>query len=505
MRKLVLKEATPPLEVHVKNGLLLGTDAASAVKLNGSYLEPRHAKISLVGDHVFIEDLETKNGTFVNGKKILRRALKKGDLIELGGNRLIYDEDDKPDPPPEKKTSAKAPAASAASAAKGSSPAPPSRVSGRQEVLRPSGRLPAQPGPGARPGGTSTSGTSGRQPAQPAMGKVEPGSTQQKTVKIKLDGNYLDPRKSPSGKSAPASPAKPGGSSTQQPAAPAKPDSSRRQPAAGQPGGSSSRQPAAGGSSTRQPSINLGGGNSPNSTSVRTSSEYARAAADAMKASIRKKPGQELVGAPMRMTWFGIIGMVALLVLAGVGILAAPYWRAWRERVAVERSAEEAVKEASDRIKENRPFDPKDLQVISDRLKNAKTLGAFKALLGEPDLTFKGELLVWTAFKGSYTQKGKNILAYKIQDKMTTDYSDTSELLPVFLIDADGTEDASPARILGAIWHARKHFDPPKSQLDVPPPPPNEGAPATNDPRGPPPEGMLPGTEPAPGMPPQPR
>lgn len=200
MRKLVIKEANPPLEVHVRNGIVLGTDAASAVKLDGSYIEPRHAKISLVGDHVFIEDLETKNGTFVNGKKILRRALKKGDLIELGGNRLVYDEDDKPDPPPEKKTSAKAPAAAAAigtSASKGSSPAPPSRISGRQEVLRPSGRL----------------------PAQPEAGKVEPGSTQQKTVKIKLDGNYLDPRKSPSGKSAPAAPAKPGGSSSHQPAA----------------------------------------------------------------------------------------------------------------------------------------------------------------------------------------------------------------------------------------------------------------------------------------------
>lgn len=483
MRKLVIKEANPPLEVHVRNGIVLGTDAASAVKLDGSYIEPRHAKISLVGDHVFIEDLETKNGTFVNGKKILRRALKKGDLIELGGNRLVYDEDDKPDPPPEKKTSAKAPAAAAAigtSASKGSSPAPPSRISGRQEVLRPSGRL----------------------PAQPEAGKVEPGSTQQKTVKIKLDGNYLDPRKSPSGKSAPAAPAKPGGSSSHQPAAPGAPTAT-----ATKPGGSSSRQPAAnvkapGGSSTRQPAINLNAGGNPNSTSVRTSSEYARAAAEAMKASIRKKPGQELVGAPMRMTWFGIIGMVALLVLAGVGILAAPYWRAWRERVAAERSTEEAVNDAVERIKNNRPFDPKDLQVIGERLKSAKTLGDFKALLGEPDLTFQGEVLVWTAFKGSYPQNGKNILAYKIQDKMTTDYSEKAELLPVFLIDADGTEENSPARILGAIWHARKQFDPPKSQLDVPPPPPLEGAPATEDPRGPPPEGMPPGAEPAPGMPP---
>lgn len=517
MRKLVLKEANPPLEVHVKNGLLLGTDAASGVKLNGSYLEPRHAKISLVGDHVFIEDLETKNGTFVNGKKILRRALKKGDLIELGGNRLVYDEDDKPDPPPQKKVSAKAPAETAAagtSASKGSSPAPPSRISGRQEVLRPSGRLPAQPGPDAGPGGTSTSGTSGRQPAQPAAGKVEPGSTQQKTVKIKLDGNYLDPRKSPSGKSAPAAPANPGGSSTRQPSSPApgKPDSSRRQAAAEQPGGSSSRQPAAGakppgGSSTRQPAINLGGGagGNPNSTSVRTSSEYARAAAEAMKASIRKKPAPELAGAPMRMTWFGIIGMFALLVLAGAGILAAPYWRAWRERVAAERSAEQALEDASERIKTNRPFDPQDLQLIGEKLKRSKTLGEFKAWLGEPDLTFQGEILVWTAFKGSYPQKGKHILAYKIQDKITKDYGDQAELLPVFLIDADGAEDTSPARILGAIWHARKHFDPPKNQLEAPPPVPLEGAPATDDPRGPPPDGMPPGTPPPPGMPPQPR
>ena len=44
----------------------------------------RHAKITVNGDQIFIQDLGSTNGTFVNGEKIKRSRLQEGDRILIG-------------------------------------------------------------------------------------------------------------------------------------------------------------------------------------------------------------------------------------------------------------------------------------------------------------------------------------------------------------------------------------------------------------------------------------
>ena len=44
----------------------------------------RHAKITVTGDQIFIQDLGSTNGTFVNGEKIKRSRLAEGDRILIG-------------------------------------------------------------------------------------------------------------------------------------------------------------------------------------------------------------------------------------------------------------------------------------------------------------------------------------------------------------------------------------------------------------------------------------
>jgi pSer/pThr/pTyr-binding forkhead associated (FHA) protein len=44
----------------------------------------KHAKISISGDQIFIQDLGSTNGSFVNGEKIRRARLKEGDRILIG-------------------------------------------------------------------------------------------------------------------------------------------------------------------------------------------------------------------------------------------------------------------------------------------------------------------------------------------------------------------------------------------------------------------------------------
>src|SRR6202034_2004116 len=48
----------------------------------------KHARIAIQGDQIWIEDLGSTNGTFVNGEKIKRARLKEGDRVLIGTSIL---------------------------------------------------------------------------------------------------------------------------------------------------------------------------------------------------------------------------------------------------------------------------------------------------------------------------------------------------------------------------------------------------------------------------------
>lgn len=52
----------------------------------------RHCKLFKEGSTWFVEDLGSSNGTFVNGKRITREALKPGDIITVGGTPFTLDQ-----------------------------------------------------------------------------------------------------------------------------------------------------------------------------------------------------------------------------------------------------------------------------------------------------------------------------------------------------------------------------------------------------------------------------
>jgi pSer/pThr/pTyr-binding forkhead associated (FHA) protein len=51
----------------------------------------RHARIARDGDSFVVEDLESRNGTFVNGERITRRVLRHGDVVLVGKHTLLFD------------------------------------------------------------------------------------------------------------------------------------------------------------------------------------------------------------------------------------------------------------------------------------------------------------------------------------------------------------------------------------------------------------------------------
>jgi len=56
----------------------------------------RHCSVIVEDDTVTVKDLDSSNGTFVNGRRITEQALKAGDQLQVGGVTFIVQIDGQP-------------------------------------------------------------------------------------------------------------------------------------------------------------------------------------------------------------------------------------------------------------------------------------------------------------------------------------------------------------------------------------------------------------------------
>ena len=64
---------------------VLGRDGDLAVCIESATVSRRHARIVISGDHPILEDLGSKNGTYLNGQRVGPAApLRSGDRIQIG-------------------------------------------------------------------------------------------------------------------------------------------------------------------------------------------------------------------------------------------------------------------------------------------------------------------------------------------------------------------------------------------------------------------------------------
>jgi len=64
--------------------IVIGRSSELDMVLVEDMVSRRHAKISVEDGHIFLEDLGSTNGSFVNGEKITRTQLEEGDRILIG-------------------------------------------------------------------------------------------------------------------------------------------------------------------------------------------------------------------------------------------------------------------------------------------------------------------------------------------------------------------------------------------------------------------------------------
>jgi len=70
--------------------LRLGRDSSNPVQLHDTEVSRQHAELRRI-DHVYtISDLNSSNGTYVNGQRVRQHRLESGDQVQLGGTLMLY-------------------------------------------------------------------------------------------------------------------------------------------------------------------------------------------------------------------------------------------------------------------------------------------------------------------------------------------------------------------------------------------------------------------------------
>ena len=80
-----------------KERIVLGRRPENDIQVDNLAVSGQHAAIITILSDSFLEDLESTNGTYVNGKLVKKHALKNGDVITIGKHELKYVNDDASD------------------------------------------------------------------------------------------------------------------------------------------------------------------------------------------------------------------------------------------------------------------------------------------------------------------------------------------------------------------------------------------------------------------------
>lgn len=73
------------VKITVRGPVIIGRSPGSDIVIGAEYISGRHARFTIMGQNLFIEDLGSTNGTAVNGQRITEpTVLKSGDVVNVG-------------------------------------------------------------------------------------------------------------------------------------------------------------------------------------------------------------------------------------------------------------------------------------------------------------------------------------------------------------------------------------------------------------------------------------
>lgn len=73
------------VSIAVRGPVIVGRSPSADIVIGAGYVSARHARFSLMGQNLFVEDLGSTNGTSVNGQPISDPvALNENDVVTVG-------------------------------------------------------------------------------------------------------------------------------------------------------------------------------------------------------------------------------------------------------------------------------------------------------------------------------------------------------------------------------------------------------------------------------------
>jgi pSer/pThr/pTyr-binding forkhead associated (FHA) protein len=69
-------------------GVSIGRSDENDIFLNDTTISVQHARIYTYFNTSYIEDLNSTNGTFINGKQIQKHLIKPGDVVQIGTHQF---------------------------------------------------------------------------------------------------------------------------------------------------------------------------------------------------------------------------------------------------------------------------------------------------------------------------------------------------------------------------------------------------------------------------------
>lgn len=73
------------VNIAVRGPVIVGRSAGADIVIGAGYVSARHARFTIMGQNLFVEDLGSTNGTSVNGQLISDPvALRNNDIVTIG-------------------------------------------------------------------------------------------------------------------------------------------------------------------------------------------------------------------------------------------------------------------------------------------------------------------------------------------------------------------------------------------------------------------------------------
>jgi pSer/pThr/pTyr-binding forkhead associated (FHA) protein len=75
----------------IDNVVTIGRLSDNRLVLDHPAVSSHHACVFTDGEQFIVEDLQSTNGTFVNGRRVSRRTLRDGDVMTIGRHTILFD------------------------------------------------------------------------------------------------------------------------------------------------------------------------------------------------------------------------------------------------------------------------------------------------------------------------------------------------------------------------------------------------------------------------------